>query len=163
MVTETDQGKSGVRDILGKVPFFHELSPLELDRIASIGQVVEYQKDMLLFHEGDVGEAFYVVIAGAVRISKAVPGRAEQTLAYMEQGGFFGEMALVDDFPRSASAVAQQPSLVLFIERRPLLELFRTEPLIGQKVLWAFCRTLSLRLRETNDRIVALSAMTRPV
>jgi CRP-like cAMP-binding protein len=154
---------SGVRDILSRVPFFQELTAAEIDRIASIGRVVPYQKDMVLFHEGDAGEAFYVVLAGAIRISKSVPGKGDQTLAFMEQGGFFGEMALVDDFPRSATAITQQDTLVLFIERRPLLEVFQVEPVIGRKVLWAFCRTLSIRLRETNDRIVALSAMTRPL
>jgi len=82
-------------------------------------------------------------------------------MAFVESGGCFGEMALVDDFPRSATAIAQDDSTVLFLGRDALLDLFREEPVVGRKILAAFCRSLSLRLRHANDRIVALSSLQR--
>jgi CRP-like cAMP-binding protein len=83
-------------------------------------------------------------------------------MAFIEQGGCFGEMALFDEFPRSATVIAHQECRVLFIEKQAFLTLLRADPIIGRKILWAFCRTLSVRLRETTDRIVALFALARP-
>jgi CRP/FNR family cyclic AMP-dependent transcriptional regulator len=164
MVTTPNPDLPVVRDILRRVPFFQELTQPELDSIVALGRVVTYPKDMVLFQEGDKGEALYIVIEGAVRIAKGSPGQGgDGTIAYMEQGGCFGEMALVDDFPRSAAAIAHEDCVVLFVERSAILTLFREDPVIARKILWAFCRSLSLRLREAIDRIVALSSFTRPV
>jgi CRP-like cAMP-binding protein len=71
-------------------------------------------------------------------------------------------MALFDEFPRSATAIAHEECRVLFIEKEAFLDLLRSDPVIARKILWAFCRTLSVRLRETTDRIVALFALSRP-
>lgn len=157
-----DAEASGLHDILGAVPFFRELTPEELDRIIALGRLVTYPKDALLFTEGDPGEALYIVVDGSVRISKVVPGAKEEAMAFMERGGCFGEMALFDEFPRSATAIAHEECRVLFIEKEAFLELLRSDPVIARKTLWAFCRTLSVRLRETTDRIVALFAIARP-
>jgi CRP-like cAMP-binding protein len=152
-----------VHDILRNVPFFRDLNAEEMTKVQAVGKVVPYTKGMVLFREGDVGEALYVVLDGSVRISKSVPKLGEQTIAFVEQGSFFGEMSLLDDFPRSATAVAQQDSTVLFVDRQAFLDLVENQPTIGRKILWSFCRTLSLRLRETSDRIVALSSFSRPL
>lgn len=150
-----------MHDILKRVPFFRDLNAEEITEVAAAGKVVPYQKDMVLFKEGDVGEALYIVVDGSVRISKSVPKLGEQVIAFVEQGSFFGEMSLLDDFPRSATAIAQQDSKVLFMDRSAFLSLVEGNPVIGSKILWAFCRTLSLRLREASDRIVTLSSFTR--
>ncbi|MFI5341508.1 MAG: Crp/Fnr family transcriptional regulator [Candidatus Methylomirabilales bacterium] len=151
-----------LHDVLGIVPLFQELTPEELDRIIALGRLVTYSKGAMLFVEGDPGEALYIVVDGSVRIGKNVPGAKEEAMAFIERGGCFGEMALFDEFPRSATAIAHQECRVLFIEKQAFLDLLRGEPVIGRKILWAFCRTLSVRLRETTDRIVALFALARP-
>jgi CRP/FNR family transcriptional regulator, cyclic AMP receptor protein len=145
-----------VRDAFRSVPFFSHLTEEELGRIIALGRVVAYPKDMVLFHEGDVGEAFYIVVNGTIRISKQIPGMGEASMYFVEQGNWFGEMALIDAFPRSATAIAHQAAEVLFLDRHSLLALFDKDPILARKILWAFCRALSLRLRETNDRITAL-------
>jgi CRP-like cAMP-binding protein len=152
-----------VHEILKNVPFFRDLDSREMDEVLAAGKVVPYGKGMVLFKEGDPGEALYIVLEGSVRISKSVPKIGEQVIAFVEQGSFFGEMSLLDDFPRSATAVAQQDSRVLFIDRQGFLGLTRERPVIGAKILWSFCHTLSLRLREASDRIVALSSFSRPL
>ncbi|MFA5026306.1 MAG: cyclic nucleotide-binding domain-containing protein [Candidatus Methylomirabilota bacterium] len=147
---------TAVRDLLRSVPFFAHLTDDELGQVIALGKQVAYPKNVTLFHEGDAGEAFYIVLDGSIRISKQIPGVGEEALYFVERGNWFGEMALFDAFPRSATAIAHQPAEVLFLERQSLLDLFDHNPIIARKVLWAFCRTLSLRLRETNDRITAL-------
>ena len=151
-----------VRDILKAVPFFRDLTPEELDRVISLGRMVTYPKDMVLFKEGDPGEALYVVVDGSVRIGKSVSATGDHAMAFMERGSCFGEMALVDEFPRSATAVACQESRILFIEKHIFVNLLEKDPVVARKILWEFCRSLSLRLREASDRIVALSSFTRP-
>jgi len=147
---------TAVRDAFRSVPFFSHLTEEELGRIIALGRIVAYPKDMALFHEGDVGEAFYIVVNGSIRISKQVPGVGEESVYFVERGNWFGEMALIDAFPRSATAVAHQAAEVLFLDRHSLLSLFDKDPILARKILWAHCRTLSIRLRETNDRITAL-------
>jgi len=161
MVTTPNPDLTKVRDILRVVPFFRELTQPELDQLVALGRVVAYPKNMVVFREGDKGEALYVVIDGAVRIAMPVPEAWDGTMAFVEPGGCFGEMALVDDFPRSATAIAQDDCTVLFLGRDALLDFFREEPVVGRKILAAFCRSLSLRLRHANDRIVALSSLQR--
>jgi len=95
----TDRGPVTLREILGGVPFFRELTPGELDRITALGRLVSYPKDAALFKEGDPGEALYIVVDGSVRIGKVVPGAKEEAMAFMEQGSCFGEMALFDESP----------------------------------------------------------------
>ena len=159
----TDRGPVNLREILGTVPFFRELTPGELDRIIGLGRLVSYPKDAVLFTEGDPGEALYIVVDGSIRVSKIVPGAKEEAMAFMERGACVGEMALIDGFPRSATAIAHQECRVLFVEKQAFLNLLHEDPVIARKILWALCRTLSLRLRETTDRIVALFAIiTRP-
>ncbi len=162
MVMQPNPDPAAVRDILRNLPFFQELTSAELERVVALGSVVLYPKDMILFREGDKGEALYVVLDGSVRVSKAVPGSRDEAMAFMERGSFFGEMALVDEFPRSATAMACQECTILFIDKQAFIRMIQEDPVIARKILWAFCRTLSLRLRETTDRIVALSAITRP-
>jgi CRP-like cAMP-binding protein len=156
-----DAGAIGLHDILGALPFFRELTREELDQVIAGGRLVTYSKDVVLFKEGDPGEALYIVVNGSVRIGKVVPGSKEEAMAFMERGGCFGEMALFDEFPRSATAIAHQECRVLFIEKQAFLDLLRHDPVIARKILWAFCRTLSVRLRETTDRVVALFTVTR--
>lgn len=163
MVTTPNPDLAMVRDILRAVPFFRELTQHELGLLVALGRVVAYPRGMVVFREGDTGEALYVVIQGAVRIMKQAPEAWDGTMAFVETGGCFGEMALVDDFPRSATAITQDDSVVLFLGRDALLDLFHEEPVIGRKVLSAFCRNLSLRLRQASDRIVALSSLQRDV
>jgi CRP-like cAMP-binding protein len=150
-----------LHDILGGVPFFQELTRGELDRIVALGRLVSYAKDAVLFREGDPGEALYIVVNGSVRIGKAVPGAKEEAMAFMVPGSCFGEMSLFDGFPRSAGAIAHEDCQVLVLGRQAFLDLLHSDPIFARKILWAFCRTLSVRLRETTDRIVALFVMAR--
>src|SRR5574341_881362 len=129
----TDREAATLREILGSVPFFRGLTLGELDRIIGLGRLVSYPKDMVLFKEGDPGEALYLVVDGSVRIGKVVPGAKEEAMAFMERGSCFGEMALFDEFPRSATAIAHQECRVLFLEKQPFLDLLHSDSVIASK------------------------------
>ena len=80
------------------------LSAQELRLLAKYSRERRYAADGLIFAEGEPGDSLYIVVDGAVRISRMVPGMGEECLAILGRGEVFGELALVDDQPRSADA-----------------------------------------------------------
>ncbi len=105
----------------------------------------------VLFQEGDRGEEMYIIQSGKVKISKRIRG-VEKTLANLEKGEFFGEMAILNDKPRSASAEVVEESEMLVIGRKTFDNLLRSNVEIAIR----FIKRLSDRLRETNDQLEAL-------
>ena len=102
------QPSAELLEMLGKTPVFSGLPPAHLRRIAEIGAEVKHPYGATVFAEGDAGDKFYIVLAGAVRISRIVPGMGEEALAILRNGAYFGEMALIDDFPRSPHALVHE-------------------------------------------------------
>jgi CRP-like cAMP-binding protein len=145
--------------MLKKVALFDGLSATQLDRIASLLTERAYGAGAHVFHEGEEGHEFYVVLAGKVRISKSVPGIGEEALAILEPGAHFGEMALVDESNRSADAIAHVDCRLAVFPRDDFDQLMFTDKEIAYSVLWTFVRTLSARLRETNEKIKGFFAL----
>jgi CRP-like cAMP-binding protein len=105
----------------------------------------------VLFREGDKGEEMFILQSGKVKISKKIRG-VEKTLATLEKGEFFGEMAILNDKPRSASAETVEDSDMLVIDRKTFETLLRSNVEIAIR----FIKRLADRLRETNDQMEAL-------
>ncbi len=105
----------------------------------------------VLVREGDKGEEMYILQSGRVKISKKIRG-VEKTLATLEKGEFFGEMAILNDKPRSASAETVEDSDMLVIDRKTFETLLRSNVEIAIR----FIKRLADRLRETNDQMEAL-------
>jgi CRP-like cAMP-binding protein len=147
--------------LLEKVSLFEGLTPPQLRRVASIANTERHPVGTYLFHEGDQSSAMYVIVEGKVRISKMVPGIGEEALAILERGQYFGEMAIIEDTPRSADAIAHTSCEVAVIERDKLDQLLFTDKDLAYVLLWTFVRTLSGRLREANEKIKAFFAMSR--
>ncbi|MEK6743484.1 MAG: cyclic nucleotide-binding domain-containing protein [Nitrospirota bacterium] len=105
----------------------------------------------VLFREGDKGEEMFILQSGKVKISKKIRG-VEKTLATLEKGEFFGEMAILNDKPRSASAETIEDCDMLVIDRKTFETLLRSNVEIAIR----FIKRLADRLRETNDQMEAL-------
>ena len=105
----------------------------------------------VLFREGDRGEEMFILQSGKVKISKKIRG-VEKTLATLEKGEFFGEMAILNDKPRSATAETIEESEMLVIDRKTFDALIRGNVEIAVR----FIKRLADRLRETNDQMEAL-------
>ncbi len=147
-------------NVLKKIPLFEGLNSAQLAKVAAITTERAIPAGQKIFKEGEAGSEFYILIEGKVRISKMVPGIGEEALAILEPGAYFGEMALVDDTPRSADAIAHISSKVRIINREDLDGLMFTDKELAYTLLWTFVRTLSVRLRETNEKIKAFFAMS---
>ncbi len=143
-------------------PLFQTLSSEQVRRIAAIATRREVPGGTALFVEGSSCDEMYVLLAGKVRISRRLPGVGEEALAILEPGAYFGEMAMVDDSPRSADALAHTGCAVAVIKREELEQLMFVDKDMAYVLLWTFVRTLSVRLREMNEKIQGFFAMTGP-
>jgi len=147
-------------DLLRKVHLFETLTEHELEKIQNICIREKFAKDTPMFFEGDPGNRCYVITKGEVRISKFIPNIGEEALAVLKAGDYFGEMALIDNFPRSAHAIANTDIEVLAINKTDLDKILISDRELGYKLLWAFTKTLSKRLRETNEKMAGFLAMS---
>ncbi len=146
---------------LGRVNVFAGLPPAYLRRIAGLGDVEEHPVGALVFAEGSPGDKLYLILEGNVRISRTVAGMGEEALAVLGAGDYFGEMALIDDFPRSADARSHDGCKLFIITKKNLEDLLFVDRDLAYDLLWNFVRTLSSRLRGTNDKMTFLAVSAR--
>lgn len=109
------------------------------------------EKGTVIFREGEDGETMYIIQSGAVEISRDKRGE-KAVLAILEEGDFFGEMALVDRHVRSATATAVSPCRLLACTRSSIMERIRRDPGVVMHLLSTLCR----RIADTNRRILSL-------
>jgi len=141
-------------DLLRTIPMFHELEAEDLRALAT--SVVErtFEAGAMIFNQGDSGDAMYIVADGDVNIH--LPGEASRrvSLKDISRGEYFGELALFDDKPRSASALATTNAVLLELSRETLATYLQKRPAAAMAIL----RTMSERLRETNAMLSARAA-----
>ncbi len=154
---EASRSKAISIDLDRKLKLLQErgLSAGELRLLAAFSGEELYNRDETIFQEGAEGEKLYIILDGKVRISKHIPGVGEEALAILEKGDFFGEMALVDNEPRSADAKAHvNGTTVLTISRSVLNEILSVDVESAYQFLSILCRILTQRLREINLKII---------
>jgi signal transduction histidine kinase len=115
-------------------------------------QMLRFDKDEVVFNEGDAGDSLYLVGTGSVRISKRGRAGEQETLALIEPGNFFGEMALLDGQPRSAMAIAAESTLLAGVDDEVFQHLLELAP---SRLHLNFLRLVSQRLRNVNSHFIA--------
>jgi CRP/FNR family transcriptional regulator, cyclic AMP receptor protein len=123
---------------LAEVPLFEGLPKRHLRRIAKLARIRRFAPGSTMVRTGDPGRSFYVLLDGKAKVIR-VDGRSRR----LGTGDYFGEMALLDDAPRSAAVVADGEVLALTIDRPGFTKLVRAEPALAHALL----RTLAARLR----------------
>ncbi|HEX6552416.1 MAG TPA: cyclic nucleotide-binding domain-containing protein [Ktedonobacteraceae bacterium] len=137
-------------ETLKRVELFSSLDRKELQTLARSCQERKYPAGSTLFSQGDTGVGLYVLISGTVRITQAAnPDRAEQVLGTESTGGVLGEMALLDDLPRSATVTAVDDVTALLLPVWEFRAALHSYPDIAIKLL----SVLSRRLRRAENRI----------
>ena len=141
---------------LTEIPLLAVLSESEREQLASKLQTRRVLKNQPIFLQGDPGDEMYLVLEGRIKICcESLSGR-EITLTFLKDGGFFGEMTLLDGEPRSATAVAETKGQLLVL-RRADFQAFLLEVPNASLSLLAF---LSGRLRKANNKIQDLALLT---
>lgn len=144
-----------MNQLLAKVELFTELSPDELAAVASVASTRSVAKDTVIFHGGDAADAVYVIASGKVKVVTTSTEGKEFILTVLGAGQVFGEMALVEEAPRSASVVTLTAVELLAIKREDFHHLLNTSPGISRSLL----AILSRRLRRANSKMESLAYM----
>ena len=143
------------------IQLFSGLKQPALELIARIAQEETHPRGTKIFRHGDPGEKLYLILEGKVRISREVPGMGEEALAVLGPGQMFGEMALLDESPRSADANVHETCRLLAVPRDGFDDLLFINKDLAYEVLWSIVRMLVTRLRETNDKLTFLSTSNK--
>ena len=151
-------GSESAAELLRRVPLFAELDERELEEFSRVAVPRSYPKGTRVFHEGDQGDACYIVRAGSCRVTREHPDGRALTLANLGPGDLFGELAMLDGGERSASVEALTDSELLALPAGDVRSLLRRHPEITVKLVVALTR----RLRDTNERVTRQSFQTVP-
>ncbi len=144
-----------IRELLASVELFGEMIEEEIDDLTALAQVRKLPKDTTVFHAGDPADAVFVVASGRVKVVITSSDGKEFILTVLGAGQVFGEMALLESAPRSASVVTLSAVEVLVINRVDFQRLLESNPRISLRLM----AILSRRLRRANSKMESLAYM----
>ena len=144
---------SDIVELLRKVPLFSGLEKEDLATLASIVSRKEFGKKETLFHQGDPGEEFMILTEGSVKVELMNSEGKELTLTILTPFQFLGELALLDDVPRSATVVSMESSVLLSVNKRDFARLLESYPRMSIPML----RQLTRRVRVLTDDIASMA------
>jgi CRP-like cAMP-binding protein len=145
--------KGSTEDLLSKVPAFSELTTKELKEVAAIVHKREYRSNEPVFAQGDPGLGMYIIQNGEVAITISGKDGSERELVALGDGDFFGEIALLDESPRSANARCKTDCLLIGFFRPDLFELIEKKASLGLKIILKLAEIVAQRLRETDKEL----------
>jgi CRP-like cAMP-binding protein len=133
---------AALRAALERMPLFRDLGPVDLSILTGTVRTHRYRRGEVIFHQGDPGDALYIILSGRVKISSPSETGVEAILATLRPGEFFGALALLDGAPRSASATAVSASEALILPRDRFRQLVNDVPAIRDHVFEELAREL---------------------
>jgi CRP/FNR family cyclic AMP-dependent transcriptional regulator len=143
------------RELLRTVPIFSELSDPDIESLSSVATRRRYPKDTVVFYENDEGDSFFMILSGRVKVTILGDDAREVILSMLGPGDFFGEMALLDDEPRSATAIAVEDAELFALQRSDFASVLERTSSISA----ALIRVLTQRLRKANHQISTLALL----
>lgn len=148
--------KGTTADVLSKVPAFANLTTLELKEVAAIVHKREYNIGEMVFAQGDPGLGMYIVQEGEVAIVLEDKWGRKSEFALLTEGDFFGEMGLIDESPRSASAICRSKSSLIGFFRPDLYKLIERKPKLGTKIVHKLAEIIAARLRNADNELMSV-------
>ena len=140
-------------EILKGVPLFSKIEPARLKLIAFTGERMNYAAGQEIFHQGDVGDAMYVILAGIADVVIDSPG-GPITVAQLKKNNFVGDMAILGDVPRNATIKAHEPLTTLKISKDMFFRLVAEFPQMAIEMM----RELAHRVEESNQKLLKATA-----
>jgi len=151
----TDSRFARRRDFLRSLSLCEGLTDREVGYFLQSFHSRTYAEGETLFLEGDIGRALFILETGKIELMKDGPDGQPRRIAHIGPGSFFGEMALLEQKPRSASAKATERSTLLLLYRSRLDGLLHHHPRVGVQIMTHLARLLSARLRSTSEKLAA--------
>jgi CRP-like cAMP-binding protein len=154
--------KESLAETLQNIPLFRDLSPKELRILEGVVHIRTYAAGEPVFVETEPGAGMYVIRSGRVDIVLQYKSEKQLLLAELVAGDFFGEMALLGDTTRSATAVARERSELIGFFHPDLIDIIDLHPGMGAKVSLALAKTVAERLRYTNSQLRGTGQIREP-
>ena len=133
---------------LKKVPMLAALRKEQIEGLAKLATIKDYVRNEVVIKQGDPGTALYVILTGTVKVTQRNrPGFADTTLNVLGKGEFFGEMSLIDGYPRAATVTAQTDTQTVELNRWAFLDALKREPAIAVAML----PVLTRRIRQLEE------------
>jgi CRP-like cAMP-binding protein len=139
--------------ILQALPIFQDLTPEELELVAKLAFERTYRDQATLFLENMPGEVMYIIKTGEVDLSKRTLNGEDKTFVTLTAGAFFGEMSLLDESPRSASATVRGGGELIVLSKKSVRDLIANHPSVAAKVLYNILKVVNTRLRRMTDLV----------
>jgi len=143
------------RELLRTVPLFSELSEDAITSLSRLASRRRYPKDTVVFFENEEGDSLFMILEGRIKVTILGDDGREIILTMLGEGDLFGEMALLDNEPRSATAIAVEESELLLLQRNDFQSVIQEHPGISA----ALIKVLSNRLRRANHQISTLALL----
>lgn len=140
-------------EILKEIMLFKDLTTFEIIKVNKVTKTRNFKSDEVIFREGAMGDSLYIVKNGSVRVTKLDEGGEEKVLAILNTGDHFGEIALVDNHPRSATVIANEDTELIQIQADDFNKLLDSDKEIALKFYKSFVKVLCARLRDTNESL----------
>lgn len=135
------------RQFLGDNPLFHEIQPEDLDALMALTKFIQVSANKVVIHQGDIGDDMYFIQDGSVYIRLQIADNEELTIGELFSGEAFGEIALFDRQPRTASVVTAEPCEFLVLTRDVFHQFLSENPHVAIQLL----TVMSRRIRAAND------------
>lgn len=144
-----------------EITIFSSLSSQSMTRLYAKFNEKVYAQNEVIFEEGTGGDSMMLLASGEVRVSYLTSPGEEEALIILKKGDLLGEMALLESQPRSATAIAHTPVILLEISRKDFLDYLENDPAAGVPILLHLSRILSARLRETDQKLRAFISLSK--
>jgi CRP-like cAMP-binding protein len=142
-------------ELLRSVPIFSELTEADFQSLAKVANRRRYPKDSVVFFENEQGDFFFMILEGRIKVTILGDDGREVILSLLGSGDFFGEMALLDNEPRSATAIAVEDSELLSLHRND----FQNVLTDNRSITVGLIKVLTTRLRRANHQISTLALL----
>ncbi len=140
--------------MLEKIPLFSGLTEEQIRDLEKVASKKKYPKNTIIFSEGDKTDSLYVITDGKIKVTINDEDGKEIILSILGSGEYFGEMALLDNQPRSACAMTKEPTELLQFAKDDFMQIFSSNP-----IAFNLLRGLIQRLREANKKIESLALL----
>lgn len=162
MVNNDEKGSKTMIDVLRRVSLFEQLNDQELELLLQRFTRQKVPAQTILFHEKDPGDSFIVVVKGSVKIFTKSNNGEEKILSIFKAGDSFGELSLIDNKPRSATAQTLEETQLLVLTESDFMDLLRTNFSITKAIMVELCERIRVTNQQVSD-LTFLDARTRVI
>jgi CRP-like cAMP-binding protein len=150
-----------VLNILKGLDIFSGIDANALGELSLLFEEKVFSEGETIFEEDSAGNSMMLITSGEVRVSQRADSNMEEALIILKTGEIFGEMALIDDLPRSATVIAHTNAIIFEINRSDFLNYIKKDSKNGILILLKLAKILSSRLREADNKLKAFINMSQ--